>query len=213
MARRIHAIAKSATGISAALRRELLVAFLLIACLPMLASVDDDSISAKPVRESIFNSGMSLSESHFTWGADLGSSIDLRGTDLSTFDAEVVLGYKNKFFRLIGIGAGVHRAFGNGSNLIPVYAILRTSFRTRPSLFFFNLKAGYSFNSVLEGPSKAGLNVSLGVGINLAVSRRFKSHIILSYGYFRLDEEQRQSIGLKGVRNIDYAQLRFGVNF
>lgn len=172
-------------------------------------------VTARPKGESIFGEGASsLSGSHFTWGVDLGSSIDLGGNDLSTFDAEANLGYKNRWFQVAGVGAGVHRAFGNGTNLIPVFAIVRTSFRPKPSLLFFNLKIGYSFNSYYGHGTgvHGGFYMSGGLGVNLAVSRRFRSHIILSYGYFRLNDSQRLSSGLS-VRNIDYAQIHFGVNF
>ena len=171
-----------------------------------------NKFSRLPGESILKNNEKPLSESHFTWGADIGGSIDLRGNDMSTFDAEAVIGYKNRFIQLAGIGVGVHRAFGNGNNMIPLYAIFRSSFRSAPSLFFLNVKTGYSFNSIGEIGVHSGFNCSVGVGINLAVSPRFKSHIILSYGYFRLDEEQRLWAGME-VGHVDYAQLRFGVTF
>lgn len=176
------------------------------------AGKKQDRFSRQPGESMLIGKDKPLWTSHFTWGADVGSSIDLRGNDMSTFDAEAVLGYKNSFIQLAGVGAGVHRAFGNGNNMIPVYAVFRSSFRTAPSLFFLNLKAGYSFNSIGETGTRRGFNCSLGVGINLAVSAKFRSHIILSYGYFRLDEEQRLWAGME-VEHVDYAQLRFGVTF
>lgn len=171
-----------------------------------------DRFTRKPGESMLGKNDKPLWTSHFTWGADIGSSIDLRGNDMSTFDAEAVLGYKNSFIQLAGVGAGVHRAFGNGNNMIPVYAVFRSSFRSAPSLFFLNVKAGYSFNSIGETGTRRGFNCSLGVGINLAMSAKFKSHIILSYGYFRLDEEQRLWAGME-IEHVDYAQLRFGVTF
>lgn len=152
------------------------------------------------------------SESHFTWGADLGASIDLGGDDLSTFDIDAVLGYKNSLIRIIGVGAGIYRSFGNGNNFIPVYAIFRTSFRKKPSPLFFNLKVGYSFNTVSDSPAKGGFNTSIGLGINLAMSKRFMSHIIISYGYFRIDKNQALQANLNAT-HINQAQIRFGVNF
>lgn len=189
---------------------------LILCCFSMgaWAQTQKKDRGARTPGESIFgDKSSSLSKSHFTWGVDLGSSVDMGGNDLSTFDAEANLGYKSSWFQALGIGAGVHRAFGNGANLIPVFALVRTSFRPKPSLLFFNLKVGYSFNSYgHDTPVHGGFYLSGGVGVNLAVSRRFRSHIILSYGYFRLDDSQRVASGLN-VRNIDYAQIHFGVNF
>ena len=88
-------------------------------------------------RESIFPAkSLSLAFSHFTWGAEVGSSIDLTGYDLSTIDVDVLFGYKNSFIRMAGFGAGVHRSVHRGDNFIPVYASIQTSFRSRPSLCF-----------------------------------------------------------------------------
>lgn len=165
------------------------------------------------VRESIFGDhSRSLAFSHFTWGAELGSSIDLRGNNMSTFDIDVILGYKSRFLRTIGIGAGVHRSFGSKNNFIPVYFLLRTSFRDKPSLFFFDLKAGYSFNTINSSAARGGVSASLGVGINLAMSKKFQSHIVLSYCYFHINGKTRSEVSLPS-KYVDLARLSLGVNF
>ena len=150
--------------------------------------------------------------SHFTWGADLGASIDMGGCDMSTFDADVFFGYKNAIIKTVGVGAGIHQAFGNGHNFIPVYAMFRSSFRRKPSLFFFDAKAGYSFNTISNSHSQGGIYGSVGIGINLAISKHFQSHIILSYGYFGMSAINAEDINYDG-RHINYAQLRIGANF
>lgn len=150
--------------------------------------------------------------SHFTWGADLGASIDMGGSDMSTFDVDVFLGYKNSFIRTVGFGAGIHQAFGNGHNFIPVYAMFRSSFRKKPSLFFADVKAGYSFNTISNSHSQGGIYCSVGVGINLAISKHFQSHIILSYGYFGMSAIDAEDMTYDG-KHINYAQLRIGANF
>lgn len=162
--------------------------------------------------ESIFGDSQSLSRSHFTWGADFGASIDMQGTDLSTFDVEAMLGYKNKFINFAGVGAGIHRAIGVGSNLIPVYGMIRTSFTSKPSLLFLDLKAGYSFNSIGQSSGKGAAIFSTGIGVNLATSRRFSSHLILSYSFYSVHKDQRVG-DLEGIKGINYACIRFGVNF
>lgn len=154
----------------------------------------------------------SLAFSHFTWGAELGSSIDMTGHDMSTLDADVVLGYKNKWIRTLGVGAGIHRAFGTGDNFIPVYAVFRTSFTSRPSNFFMNMKLGYSFNSFHDSPIFGDTSASLGAGINLAMSRTFQSHIILSVSHRHFSKRHWVKHNLD-EENIFLVSLCFGVNF
>lgn len=163
--------------------------------------------------ESIFpESSRSLSESHFTWGGEFGASIDLSGYDTSTFDVDIVLGYKNNYFRILGIGAGVHRAFGTGDNFVPVYAVMRTSFSTKPRLLFMSLKAGYSFNTMGDAPTFGDANASLGCGINLAMTKRFKSHIILAYEFRHFNKRHKNALNIH-ADDISLATLSFGVNF
>ncbi len=156
--------------------------------------------------------GLSLSGSHFTWGADVGSSVDLSGSDMTTFDIDAYFGYKGTMIRTAAAGMGVHKAFGNSYTFIPVYALLRSSFRSEPSLFFMEVKGGYSFNTLADSGSAGGAYGSVGVGINLAMSPRLQSHIILSYGFFTLHKASELAIPYVGD-NISYAVLHFGINF
>ena len=111
----------------------------------------DNAATAAEERESIFGDKTpALDKSHFTWGADVGASIDMGGYDMTTFDIDIVLGYKNTLLRTLGLSAGIHRDFHTGTNFIPLMAVLRTSFIPRKTLCFFDLKAGYSFNTVGE---------------------------------------------------------------
>lgn len=167
-------------------------------------STDDDSLFPELNRP--------LSLSHFTWGVDVGSSIDLGGNDMSTFDAEAMFGYKNSFWKALGVGAGVHKAFGNEYTFVPVFALLRTSFRNKPSLFFLDARAGYSFNTIADTGSQGGLIFSLGAGINLALYKGINSHIIVSYSYYGLRKAEDAAVPYRG-HNIDYAMLRIGVSF
>lgn len=153
-----------------------------------------------------------LSGSHLTWGADLGSSVDVTGNNLTTFDVNLNFGYANPAIQILGLSMGMHRAFGSGNTFVPVCAILRTSFRSRPSRFFFNLKAGYSFNTIQEDEFKGGFQLSTGLGIILQRSRKIQSHIILGYGFYHINSKQAQNITLD-VRHVDYAQLAIGVSF
>lgn len=164
-------------------------------------------------RESIFRSRpLSLAFSHFTWGAEAGASLDLTSHDLSTFDVDVLLGYKNSFIKLAGVGAGIHRSVHKGNNFIPVYAVFRSSFRSRPSLLFLNVQAGYSFNSFGDGKSVGDFMGALGVGINLQQTRTAKSYFVLSAAYQYFNAENQEKIGIYS-NYIFFARLMFGVNF
>lgn len=179
-------------------------------------SMQTDSLNNKRTDdkyESIFpGAAKSLAASHFSWGAEVGSSIDVTGHDMSTMDLDVNFGYKSNFIRILGVGAGVHRAFGSGNNFIPVYLLFRTSFSSRPKLLFMNLKLGYSFNTIGDAPTFGDSGASLGCGVNLAMGRNFKSHLSLSLAYRHFNKRHQAKVNLD-TYNVILAQINFGVNF
>lgn len=120
---------------------------------------------------------------HFTWGADAGSAVDLTGNDMTSIDLHGYFGYKGGALRILGVGAGINTMINNSSRCYPVYALLRTSFSTRPQLCFLDLRAGVSFNNILTYKSQTDFYGSLGIGITLASGKKFSSHIILSYNF------------------------------
>lgn len=178
-----------------------------------LEQVVNDSIKSSG-REAIFQSTSgNLSFSHFTWGVDVGSSIDLTSHDMSTFDVDAVLGFKNSFIKTAGIGIGIHRSVQSGDNFIPVYALLRTSFTRRPSLCFFNLRVGYSFNTIGDSPCYGDFSTAAGIGFNLSSSRMAKTYIIVGAGYRYFKQRHIDAIDKLDTHYILLAQLQFGVNF
>ncbi|MDE6282374.1 MAG: hypothetical protein K2L97_00110 [Muribaculaceae bacterium] len=120
---------------------------------------------------------------HFTWGADLGSAIDLTANDMSSIDISAYLGYKGSWVRFAGIGAGITSMISNASRCYPIFAMLRTSFSTRPQLCFLDLRLGLSVNNILEYQSQTDFFGSLGIGITLAKGSKFSSHLIVSYNF------------------------------
>ena len=177
----------------------------------------NDTLSSKEnnkeERESIFGGNRPLDQSHFTWGADFGASLDLTAHDMSTFDLDVFLGYKNRFIKTVGFGVGVHRTVQGGDNFIPIYVLLRTSFTSRPSRFFFNARFGYSFNTINESPTFGDYNSGLGLGINLSQSRKARTYIILGAAYRYFNERHKNLVSGLDTHSIWMAQLQFGVNF
>ncbi len=164
-------------------------------------------------RESLFpERSRSLAFSNFTWGAEAGSSLDLTSHDLSSFDLDVLFGYKNSYIKMAGIGAGIHRSIHTGNNFIPVYAVIRTNFRRTPSLLFLNLQGGYSFNSFSSSGTVGDFYGALGVGINLQQTNTSKTYVILSGAYQYFSEGNRMKTDID-TNYIFFAKLVIGVNF
>lgn len=174
-----------------------------------LVMVNDENT----VTEGIFDDSKgNLAFSHFTWGAEFGSSIDLTAHNRSTFDLDVNIGFKNSFIKLAGIGTGFHRSVYSGAYYIPVYGIIRTSFRKKPSLLFMNMLFGYSFNKI-KGASRHGDMVSaLGCGLNLTQSSRAKSYLILSVSTTYFDKDHEEKTGIHG-RFGTSVKIQIGINF
>lgn len=170
-----------------------------------------DSVSGNV--QSLFpDKSKSLDNSHFTWGAEFGSSIDVTGHNHSTFNLNLNLGYKNALFKVFGIGVGINRSIASGDNYIPIYALVRTSFTRKPSLLFMNLQLGYSFNTIEDSPTFGDMSSALGLGINLSKSRKANSYLILSLGTRYFNQNHKSLIQLD-TKFIYTANLHIGVNF
>lgn len=149
---------------------------------------------------------------HFTWGLEIGSSVDLTGYDLTTFNADLCIGYKNPILHLIGIGMGVHRAFGNGNAFAPLYFIIRSALRSKPSPFFIDLRAGYSFNTISNEKYRGGFKMTIGAGYILTRGNKVNTFVTLGYGYYHINASQTQNLSMD-INHADYAIMSFGVNF
>ncbi len=162
--------------------------------------------------QDVQSSGLELHESHFSWGADLGSSIDVSGNDMSSISLDAYFGYKNDILRIVGVGAGINAMLSNGSRLFPIYAMLRTNFQSTPSLAFLDLKAGTAVGYLESDETQTGFYGSIGVGFNLAVSKKFRSHVIVGYSYTGL---QSYSVGEKYIEQDDLhtMSVRIGISF
>lgn len=173
--------------------------------------IDNDTTTVET--QSLFpDKSPNLAFSHFTWGAEFGSSIDLTGNNLSTFDLDVNVGYKNSFIKIVGVGVGIHRSIASGDNYIPVYFLFRSSFRKRPSLFFMNLQFGYSFNTISDAPTFGDFSSALGVGLNLTQSRRAKSYVILSVGNRYFNDNHKSLVKLD-TKYVYVAKIVIGIHF
>ena len=158
------------------------------------------------------NTPYSSRSSHFTWGFEVGSSIDISGYDSSTINADALVGYKNAYIRFIGAGLGIHHAVGSGDNYVPLYLAFRSSFSSRPRLFFLSAKIGYSFNTIGDADTFGDINASLGWGINLTIAKKFQSYLILGYEFRHFNSKHRETVSID-TKNISMASLSLGFNF
>lgn len=156
--------------------------------------------------------GIARGFSHFTWGMETGMCIDLSGLDMSTFNFDVMFGYRNKWIQTLGVGAGIHKSLGSSDSFLPVYVLFRSSFRQRPSLCFFHLRLGYSFNTISNSPTFGDTSCAVGCGIHLTRKRKFQSYLLLAYT-FRHFTRKHSELTEINRSNVSLAQIGFGISF
>ncbi|MDE6273113.1 MAG: hypothetical protein K2M31_08935 [Muribaculaceae bacterium] len=158
------------------------------------------------------DSGIKPNEmSKIMFGLELGTGLDLSSTDMSTFNADFLVGYRHKFIQLLGFGAGIHKSLGTRDAFIPLYGVFRTGFSSRPTLAFMHISIGYSFNTISHSPMFGDTTAMIGAGINLVRKPRFQSNIIIGFGY-RHFSERHQELANITKPNLGYAQISFGIS-
>lgn len=151
---------------------------------------------------------------HFVWGAEMGSGIDLTGNDMTYTEIGAYFGFKNSWVQTAGFGASIYSMLNNSSRCYPVYAIFRSAFSRRPRLCFMDLRLGLSFNNMLDYKMQTDFFSSLGLGFTLAHSRRFSSHIIVSYQFMPMSASRDASgTWTNWHTSLHYASVRFGCSF
>lgn len=148
----------------------------------------------------------------FAWGASLTTSADLTGNDLSTIGMDAYFGMQVPGIQLVGLGAGLNVPISESHRTMPVYLLVRSGFKRTHSLCFVDLRAGMSVNDSGSNNRRTGAYGSLGVGFNLASSRKFSSHLILAYSYFQGKEVMEEET-LEKIPNLHMATLRLGITF
>lgn len=152
--------------------------------------------------------------SRFSWGMDVGSCIDMTGSDMSALDINAYFGYSGPYVRFAGVGAGIDMMVSSSSNAYPVYALFRTDFSPSPQLCFLELRGGASFSNIESYPMQTTPFGSIGFGVTLAKGKKFSSHIVLSYNYTKLDDVRlAEDQGIIRVHDLQYAAIRIGVAF
>lgn len=149
---------------------------------------------------------------HFTWGASLGSSIDMTGQDMTAIDIDAFVGYKGDYIRFAGVGAGIRMMVSNSSRSYPIYGMLRTSFTRAPSFLYLEIKAGVGLNNLYTDVYQRDFIGGIAVGFTLAHSRTFCSNFSLGYEYMPLSHARIESTDTH-FRDIHYAAIRIGASF
>lgn len=173
---------------------------------------DDGQIKTKVVEDKSDKPRVGYGYSHFSWGAETGICADLSGMDMSTFNFDVLMGYRNKFITLVGVGAGCHKSLGNRDTFLPVYFVFRSSFRPKPSLCFLHLRIGYSFNTVAQSPMFGDICSALGCGFNLSRGRRMQSYLLVAYTFRHFNQRHAELIS-SNRNDVSLAQIAFGITF
>lgn len=149
----------------------------------------------------------------FSWGAAVATSIDMTEGDMSNVGIEGYFGIKVPGIQMLGVGTGMNVPVTNSLRSIPIYMIARTSFKTRPSLLFLDARAGVAVNYMdRTDVSQTGVYCSLGLGIKLASSSKFQSHLIIAYTYI---DRKDYSVGeeMMVMPDLHMATLRLGISF
>ncbi|MDE5903573.1 MAG: hypothetical protein K2H21_10205 [Muribaculaceae bacterium] len=144
-------------------------------------------------------------------GAELSTSLDLSGADMSTFNADIIIGYRHKLIQTLGVSFGMHKSLGTRDSFIPIQLVFRSGLIPRQQLFFLHLAAGYSFNTISSSPMFGDLAASVGCGVNLVQKPGFPSKVVLAFG-FRHFTEKHQVMASVSKPNVGFAQIAFGIS-
>jgi len=147
----------------------------------------------------------------FTWGAEVGSGIDMGGDDMSTLNIAALIGYRTSWISFAGIGLGIDMMMSNSCRAFPVYGMIRSSFAEKPKLFFAEMRAGVALNQATNVPDRTNLFLQPGAGIYLATGKTFASYLTLSYTYNAMTFYGDKKDTL--VHGLNMATLSIGVTF
>lgn len=154
----------------------------------------------------------------FSWGADLNSSIDLSQNDMSNIGIDAYFGVSLPAVEMLGVGVGANVPVSNSRYSYPLFAIVRTNFLTRPSLCFVDLRTGLSVNNRIDSRQQVGAYINAGVGIQLASTRSFRSHLILGYTFtsqsdFVDEKASGDTPVIVHAPDLHFATIRLGITF
>lgn len=150
---------------------------------------------------------------HFAWGADVGASVDLSGNDMTTLDVDIALGLRRGWLNFIGVGAQADLAISNSQRNYPIFLLFRTNFTDRPTHCFWELKGGAAVTVADDAERCTGVYASTGIGINLASSSKFRSHITVGYTFLQRSRDILENIAFTDRPDLHYVTIKLGISF
>lgn len=147
----------------------------------------------------------------FSWGAEIGSNVDMSHHDLSSIGINARLGLQWKWIRFFGVGAEGDFMVSNSNRSYPIFANFRTDFSNNKRLVFVDLRGGITLN-YFETGKNTGAYASAGLGVTLAKGKSFSSHVILAYTYVGQDVCKYGDY-LRTCPGVSMATVRLGITF
>lgn len=148
----------------------------------------------------------------FAWGAGLNGGVELSGHDMSTLGINGEFGMSYKFIRFLGASAEANIIVGSSARVYPLSLVFRTDFSNTQKLLFADVRGGLALLYHEDNTQENSAYASAGIGITLAHSKSFSSHLIIGYTYVGQDI---CSLGdrLRKCPGISYASMRLGLSF
>lgn len=154
-----------------------------------------------------------LSRYSFSWGAQIGGSIDMSAQNMSTIDFTVTAGMRHAWIKMLGVGTGAHIMVSNSCRTYPIFAAFRTDFSsTRRRLLFMDTRLGIAANSFPAEVNHTGFYGYGGLGINLATGVKFASFISIGYTFVERGTISHGDTS-SYLPHIHFASVSLGVHF
>lgn len=147
----------------------------------------------------------------FTWGAEMGGSVDLSASDMSSFDFDMSFGMSNRWIKMFGLGAGAKIMVTNSCRTFPIYLEYCSDLSVKPRLLFACIKGGIALNYFERSEHSTGGYAFGGLGINFARTKNFTSFMLIGYTYV----ERSDSKGPEPVvrHDLHCATIKLGIKF
>ncbi len=148
----------------------------------------------------------------FAWGAELASSVDLSGHDMSSIDFNAYLGLRYRWLSLAGVGAGANIMVSNSCRTYPVFAVVRTDFSRYVKLLFLDFRGGLALNYLPDNVSQQAPYAAASIGFNLARSSKFRSYVLFGYTFIGRKDVASEEMTTE-YPSLSMVSVRLGVAF
>ncbi|MGM9862629.1 MAG: hypothetical protein ACI30W_08525 [Muribaculaceae bacterium] len=154
-----------------------------LATLPAIAAAPQQGSAPAPTPSA--SAAAAPSSVSFSWGAEIGSTVDLSGHDMTSLDFSAYFGIRRSWLDFAGVGAAANVVVNNSSRTYPLFANLRFSFTPRNPLLFADLRGGMALHSIdVVSGNKFKPYAQVGVGVYLARGKHFSSYLIAGYAWY-----------------------------